>query len=67
MFNTPGNGYDILIASDAVGMGLNLDIGRIVFSTVKKFDGVQQRPLNVSEIKQIGGWADTPMPNYITA
>ena len=32
LFNESGNGYDVLVASDAVGMGLNLNIRRIVFS-----------------------------------
>jgi ATP-dependent RNA helicase SUPV3L1/SUV3 len=43
----------VLVASDAVGMGLNLEITRVVFSTVEKFDGVQDRPLHVSEILQV--------------
>lgn len=38
-------------------MGLNLDIRRIVFSTIEKFDGKQRRYLSVSEVKQIGGRA----------
>jgi acylphosphatase len=44
-------------ATDAVGMGLNLAIRRIIFSETSKFDGVRRRPLSVSEIKQIGGRA----------
>ena len=35
IFNDPDSGYDILIASDAIGMGLNLNIGRIIFSSLE--------------------------------
>lgn len=45
------------MASDAIGMGLNLNISRIIFSTLKKFDGVEMRDLTVPEIKQIAGRA----------
>lgn len=48
---------DILVATDAIGMGLNLPIRRIVFSTLRKFDGEQRRDLNTQEVKQIGGRA----------
>jgi ATP-dependent RNA helicase SUPV3L1/SUV3 len=44
-------------ATDAVGMGLNLAIKRVVFSATEKFDGQRRRPLTISEIKQIGGRA----------
>lgn len=47
----------ILVATDAIGMGLNLPIQRIFFSTLEKFDGTDTRPLTVSEIKQISGRA----------
>lgn len=43
------------MASDAIGMGLNLNISRIIFSTMKKFDGIEMRDLTVPEIKQIAG------------
>lgn len=46
---------DVLVASDAIGMGLNLNISRIIFSTMKKFDGERTRELTVPEIKQISG------------
>lgn len=46
---------DVLVASDAIGMGLNLNISRIIFSTMKKFDGESIRDLTVPEIKQIAG------------
>lgn len=48
---------DILIATDAIGMGLNLPIRRVVFSTLRKFDGESRRDLNAQEVKQIGGRA----------
>lgn len=47
----------ILIATDAIGMGLNLPIKRLFFSTLFKFDGQKDRILNTSEIKQISGRA----------
>ena len=46
LFSTPDSGYDVLVASDAIGMGLNLSIKRIVFSTVQKFDGRTKRFLD---------------------
>lgn len=59
MFNDENSELDVLVASDAIGMGLNLDISRIIFSTLKKFDGVEMRDLSVSEIKQIAGKSST--------
>lgn len=56
-FNDESSEFDVLVASDAVGMGLNLNISRIIFSTMKKFDGIEERELTVSEIKQIAGRA----------
>ena len=47
----------VVVATDAIGMGLNLPIKRIVFLETRKFDGHNRRPLNVSEIKQIAGRA----------
>ncbi len=47
----------VVISTDAIGMGLNLPIRRIVFLETEKFDGIKSRPLNVSEIKQIAGRA----------
>ncbi|CAH00694.1 ATP-dependent RNA helicase SUV3 [Kluyveromyces lactis] len=49
--------YDILVASDAIGMGLNLSINRVVFTASYKFNGVEVVPLTFSNIKQIGGRA----------
>lgn len=48
---------DYLVATDAVGMGLNLDLEQVVFSSLHKFDGVEQRRLHVSEMAQIAGRA----------
>ncbi|KAJ4967654.1 hypothetical protein NE237_014355 [Protea cynaroides] len=56
-FNDESSEFDVLVASDAIGMGLNLNISRIIFSTLKKFDGVETRELTVPEIKQIAGRA----------
>ncbi|XP_060959787.1 ATP-dependent RNA helicase SUV3, mitochondrial isoform X3 [Cannabis sativa] len=57
MFNDESSEFDVLVASDAVGMGLNLNISRIIFSTMTKFDGIEERELTVPEIKQIAGRA----------
>lgn len=49
---------DILVATDAIGMGLNIGpLRRVVFSTLRKFDGVRERQLTAMEIKQIAGRA----------
>ena len=48
---------DVVVATDAIGMGLNLPIKRIIFLSLTKFDGIQQRYLHSSEIKQIAGRA----------
>jgi len=47
----------ILVATDAIGMGLNLPIRRVIFSTLTKFDGVADRDLDISEVHQIAGRA----------
>ncbi|CAK7269831.1 RNA helicase [Sporothrix epigloea] len=57
LFNDPDNDYDFLVASDAIGMGLNLEVKRIIFETAAKHDGMNFRHLNVPEVKQIGGRA----------
>ena len=48
---------DYLIATDAIGMGLNMDIDEIYFSNLKKFDGKKTRRLNLVEMSQIAGRA----------
>lgn len=57
LFNTEGTGWDVLVASDAVGMGLNLNIGRVIFSSLRKFDGRTTGPVPPPLVKQIGGRA----------
>ncbi len=47
----------ILVATDAIGMGLNLPIRRVLFSTMTKFDGQGDRALSESEVHQIAGRA----------
>ncbi|MFH5923546.1 helicase-related protein [Roseomonas xinghualingensis] len=49
---------EVLVATDAIGMGLNIGpLRRVVFSSLTKWDGKEDRPLSVQEIKQIGGRA----------
>ena len=48
---------DYLVATDAIGMGINMDLDHVYFSNLKKFDGKKLRRLNVSEIGQIAGRA----------
>ncbi len=48
---------DYLVATDAIGMGLNLDVDHIAFASNRKFDGYQFRNLNPSELAQIAGRA----------
>jgi ATP-dependent RNA helicase SUPV3L1/SUV3 len=48
---------DYLVATDAIGMGLNLDVDHIAFASDRKFDGYQFRKLNPSELAQIAGRA----------
>lgn len=48
---------DYLVATDAIGMGLNLDIGHVAFAGLSKFDGIRQRRLTSAEMAQIAGRA----------
>ena len=48
---------DFLVATDAIGMGINMDLDHVYFSNLKKFDGRKLRKLNLSEIGQIAGRA----------
>lgn len=48
---------DYLVATDAIGMGLNLDIGHVAFAGLSKFDGLRQRRLTTAEMAQIAGRA----------
>lgn len=63
LFNDPDSGYDVLVASDAVGMGLNLNIRRVIFHTMEKCEGGREGrvPISVSQVKQIAG-APCPAP-----
>ncbi|KTW27335.1 hypothetical protein T552_02318 [Pneumocystis carinii B80] len=62
LFNDPNNEYRVLVASDAIGMGLNLNIRRIIFQTLEKWDGTKFLPVSVSQIKQIAGRAGRYKP-----
>ena len=48
---------DYLVATDAIGMGINMDLNNVFFSSLKKYDGKKLRNLNLSEIGQISGRA----------
>ena len=48
---------DYLVATDAIGMGLNMDVQHVAFASLNKFDGQRQRRLTVSEMAQIAGRA----------
>ena len=47
----------VVVCTDAIGMGMNLPIRRVVFLESEKFDGRDMRPLSMSEVKQIAGRA----------
>src|SRR5262249_61398941 len=46
---------EYLVATDAIGMGLNLDVDHVAFASDRKFDGYQFRKLNPAELAQIAG------------
>ncbi len=46
-----------VVSTDAIGMGLNLPIQRIIFMEAEKFDGIERRPLRPEEVQQIAGRA----------
>ncbi|WP_338242065.1 helicase-related protein [Aurantiacibacter hainanensis] len=48
---------DYIVATDAIGMGLNLDVHHVAFAALSKFDGVSQRRLTPAEMAQIAGRA----------
>ena len=56
---------DFLVATDAIGMGINMDLDQVYFSNLKKFDGKKLRKLNLSEIGQIAGRAGRYLNNGI--
>ncbi|MBI1365967.1 MAG: disulfide oxidoreductase [Alphaproteobacteria bacterium] len=52
---------DYLVATDAIGMGLNMDIDHVAFASRRKFDGYARRPLRHDELAQIAGRAGRHM------
>lgn len=52
---------DFLVATDAIGMGLNLDVDHVAFAAARKFDGQNHRDLTPSELAQIAGRAGRHM------
>src|SRR4029077_2530361 len=52
---------DFLVATDAIGMGINMDVDHVAFAALEKFDGVATRPLAPQEIGQIAGRAGRHM------
>src|SRR5689334_24743170 len=52
---------DYLVATDAIGMGLNLDVDHVAFASLRKFDGITPRPLTKAEVAQIAGRAGRHM------
>lgn len=65
LFNESGSGYDVLVASDAIGMGLNLNIRRVVFHNTLKSGGKQGVYwVDPSSVKQIAGRAGRLSSDY---
>ena len=56
-FNNRDEGFQYLIATDAIGMGLNLNIRRVIFSNIQKMSRGEKIPLTPSQILQISGRA----------
>ncbi|MGE4062318.1 MAG: helicase-related protein [Rhodospirillaceae bacterium] len=52
---------DYMVATDAIGMGLNMDVDHVAFASMSKFDGRAPRPLTASEVAQIAGRAGRHM------
>src|SRR6201996_3259323 len=52
---------DYLVATDAIGMGLNMDVDHVAFASARKFDGYQFRKLGPAELAQIAGRAGRAM------
>lgn len=57
LFNEDENNFQIIVASDAIGMGLNLSIKRVIFETLEKWNGKEMVKLPIPQIKQIAGRA----------
>ncbi|GJD09206.1 ATP-dependent RNA helicase SUV3L, mitochondrial [Galdieria sulphuraria] len=68
LFNDPESEYKILVATDAIGMGLNLNIKRIIFASLEKFHGLsssaRKEPLSFALIRQIAGRAGRAFSIY---
>lgn len=64
LFNEDNTPYDVLVASDAIGMGLNLNIKRIIFHTTVKKGKTKASFIDPSSIKQIGGRAGRLSSQY---
>ncbi|KDD71914.1 hypothetical protein H632_c4175p0, partial [Helicosporidium sp. ATCC 50920] len=65
LFNDPDSDYKLLVASDAVGMGLNLNIARMVFHSLRKWSpGTGLAPVPSTQIKQIAGRAGRRSSDY---
>ena len=54
---------DYIVATDAIGMGLNMDVDHVAFAATRKFDGFQFRNLNPGELGQVAGRAGRYMNN----
>jgi ATP-dependent RNA helicase SUPV3L1/SUV3 len=52
---------DYIVATDAIGMGLNMDVDHVAFASTSKFDGHRRRPLEPAELAQIAGRAGRHM------
>jgi len=56
-----GGEVDYMVATDAIGMGLNMDVDHVAFASLSKFDGKRPRPLLAPEVAQIAGRAGRHM------
>lgn len=56
-FNSDESKTKVIVASDAIGMGLNLNIKRVIFQTLEKWDGTKMTKLPIPQVKQIAGRA----------
>src|SRR3712207_6164177 len=56
-YTTLFRSVDYLVATDAIGMGLNMDVTHVAFAGLSKFDGHRRRRLTISEMAQIAGRA----------
>ncbi len=52
---------DYMVATDAIGMGLNMDVNHVAFASLRKFDGRSERALTAAEVAQIAGRAGRHM------